>query len=37
MNSAQAQLRSSPEMVRIRRRKAVRHAFQSLFSHTGSD
>jgi ABC-type glycerol-3-phosphate transport system permease component len=34
MNSTQAQLHSSPEMARIRRRKAVRQAFQSLFSHT---
>jgi len=34
MNSAQALLRSSPEMVRIRRRKALRQALQALFSHS---
>ena len=33
MNSAQAQLRSSPEMVSIRRRKAIRQAVQALLSH----
>lgn len=33
MNSPQAQLRSSPEMVSIRRRKAVRHFFSTSFSH----
>ena len=33
MNSAQARLRSSPEMVSIRRRKAIRQAVQALLSH----
>jgi multiple sugar transport system permease protein len=33
MNSAQAILRSSPEMKAIRRRKAIRQAIQALLSH----
>lgn len=33
MNSAQALLRSSPEMVRIRQRKAARQLVQALLSH----
>lgn len=33
MNSVQALLRSSPEMVRIRRRKAIRHLIQAALSH----